>query len=540
MALAWALSTIDAGDREGARLTNYGEFRERFPAAWEVEIAEDTSWSCAHGVERWRHDCGCASGTHPGWRQTWRRPLRDALDWLRDRAADVFERAAAPLLEDPWAARDAYIDVVLDRSPERIRAFLAGHARATVDQGEVVRVLELMELQRNAMLMYTSCGWFFDELSGIETVQVLAYAARVAELAERIGGEAIEPELVDRLAVARSNLDRFGDGRGIWQQLVAPSRVGLAKVVAHHAVLAAITPESEPAGGAQRIYCYDVVPEGAQRSSRTGKARLVAGTVRCTSRITHESADLSFAALHLGEHNVVGGVRPWTGEAWRKVVAELDDAFDSADLLATQRAIDHHFAGSLVSLGSLFGRERDRALSRILETSLADAEAAFRTIYDEHAPLMRYLTRAGVPVPETFRDAASLVLRHRILAALRRDTPTYEEVRASIVEADQVKVDLDTPEIGYAAGQALHRMIDVFTGRDDPALLEQLAKMAEVAARMESPVDLWHAQNTCVALRERRLPEWGRREAAGDDHARRLIAAFARLCAAIHVYVEIP
>ena len=539
MALAWALASVDRTERDGVRLTNYGQFRERFPASWEVEIVENSSWSCAHGVERWRADCGCASGGHPGWRQTWRRPLRDALDWLRDRAADVFERAAAPLLDDPWAARDAYIDVVLDRSPERVRAFLAAHARATVDQGDVVRVLELMELQRHAMLMYTSCGWFFDELSGIETVQILAYAARVAELAERIGGEPVEPELVDRLAVARSNLERIGDGRGVWQQMVVPSRVDLPKVVAHHAVLAAITPELELATAAQRIYVYDVVPEGPPLARRTGKARLVGGTVRCTSRITHESADLGFVALHLGEHNVVGGVRPWAGEeAWRAIAAELSDAFGAADLLGTQRAIDRNFGGGVVSLGSLFGRERHRALARILQASLGDAEAAFRTIYDEHAPLMRYLTRAGVDVPETFRDAASLVLRHRILAALRKEPASYEEVRACIVEAEQVRVDLDTPEVGYAAGQALHRMIDVVSGSDDPGLLEQLARMAEVAGRMESPVDLWHAQNTCVALRERRLPEWRRRAAAGDDDAGRLAAAFARLCAAIHVYVE--
>ena len=539
MALAWALSTIEKGELPGVRLTNYGEFRDRFPATWEVEIVEDSSWSCAHGVERWRNDCGCASGGHPGWRQTWRRPLRDALDWLRDRAADVFERAAAPLLADPWAARDGYIDVVLDRSPDRLRAFLVTHARGTVDQGDVVRVLELMELGRQAMLMYTSCGWFFDELSGIETVQVLAYAARVCELAERIGGERIEPELVDRLAVARSNLERYSDGRGVWQQLVLPSRVDLAKVVAHHAVLAAIAPEPDVAMGPQRVYVYDVVPEGPQLAERAGKARLVAGTVRATSRITHETGDFGFAALHLGEHNVVGGVRPWPGiDAWRAITAELADGFGSADLLATQRAIDRDVGGNLVTLGSLFGRERDRALSRILEASLGDAESAFRTIYDDHAPLMRYLTRAGVTVPETFRDAASLVLRHRILAALRKDAPTFEEVKSCIVEAEQVHVDLDTPEVGYAAGQALHRMIDVFTGSDDAGLLEQLAKMAEVAARMESPVDLWHAQNTCVALRERRLPEWRRRAATGDETARRLTTAFARLCAAIHVYVE--
>jgi len=539
MALAWALETIDRGDRPGVRLTNYAEFRARFPATWEVEIVENSSWSCVHGVERWRADCGCSSGGHPGWQQAWRRPLRDALDWLRDRAGEVFEREGGRLLEDPWAARDAYIDVILARSPERIRQFLALHARRTtsgevsLDDPDVVRVLELLEMQRHAMLMYTSCGWFFDELSGIETVQVLAYAARVCELAEKAGGEPVEAGFVDRLAVARSNLERHADGRGVWTQLVRPQRVDLGKVVAHHAVMAAIGhPDSE------RIYSYAIAPiDIAIR--RAGKARLVAGTVRCTSEITRESAVLSFGALHLGEHNILGGVRSFDGDAaWTPVVRELTEAFDSADLLAAQRTVDRTFGDSTFSLASLFRRERDRALGEILDASLLDAENAFRRIYDEHAPLMRYLAKVGIPVPETFRDAAELVLRHRILAAMREPEPPYDEVRDCIHEADQVHADLDVPEVAYAAGEALHRMVDRFTASDDAELLEQLAKMSEVAARMESRVDLWHAQNTCVALRERRLPGWRQRAAGGDPIAQRLVAAFARLCAAIHVYVE--
>jgi hypothetical protein len=547
MALAWALTTIDRGDRPRVRLTNYAEFRARFPATWDVEIVENSSWSCAHGVERWRADCGCASGGHPGWRQTWRRPLRDALDWLADQAADIFERVGGALLDDPWAARDAYIDVVLDRGPERLLGFLAVHARRTLegttgaaalDDPDVVRALELLEMQRHAMLMYTSCGWFFDELSGIETVQVLAYAARVCELAERLGGAPLEPELVDRLSVARSNLERHRDGRAVWDQLVVPSRVDLKKVVAHYAVATAVEIDPDAATGDREVYCYAVDRRDAF-TRRTGKARLVAGTVRATSLITREAADLSFAVLHVGEHNVVGGVRPFPGDAaWRGVVDELSDAFLSADLLAAQRAVDRFFGPTLFTLGSLFGRERDRALGVILEASLREAELAFRRIYDEHAPLMRYLVKVAVPVPETFRDAAQLVLRHRVLEAMRRDAPSFEDVRGVIVEAAQVHADLDVPEVAYAAGEALHRMLDRFAGEGGATLLEQLARMAEIAARMDSRVELWHAQNTCVALRESRLGDWRQRAATGDRDAGRLVVAFARLCAAIHVYVE--
>jgi hypothetical protein len=516
MGLAWVLDTLDRGGRVGTRLTNYAAFRAAEPATWECEIVENSSWSCAHGVERWRSDCGCNSGGHAGWKQAWRAPLRAALDWLRGRADDVFERA----LDDGWAARDSYIDVVLDR----------GKALAHDS-----RTLELLEMQRNAMLMYTSCGWFFDELSGIETVQILRYAARVCELAERHGSGPLEPEFVERLAAARSNLERYRDGRGVWQECVAPSRVGLAKVAAHWACATVIAGHVEPAAP---VYSYDVVPRD-QELRRTGKAMLLTAVVECTSQVTRESAELAVAVLHLGEHNLSGGVQPFRdAAAWGAVVAELTDAFGSADLVAAQRAVDRFAGASSFSLGTLFGKERDRAISQILSTVLRDAESAFRSIYDEHAPLMRYLVKASITVPETFRDAGGLVLRHRILEALRRDAPTYDDVRAVMAEAAQVHVDLDVPEVAYAAGEALHRMLDRFANASDALLLEQLAMMAEIAARMESRVDLWHTQNTCVALRERRLPEWRRRGAAGDERAARLAAAFARLCAAVHVYVE--
>ena len=155
MALSYAMHWIEQGGR--AQLINYGEFLERFPPRWEAEIVDDTSWSCAHGVERWRSDCGC-NGGKPGWNQAWRGPLRAALDLLRDRTAPLAETLARDLLKDLWAARDAYVRVILDRSPSSEDRFLEQHATRTLSQDERTTVWELMELQRHAQLMYTSCG----------------------------------------------------------------------------------------------------------------------------------------------------------------------------------------------------------------------------------------------------------------------------------------------------------------------------------------------------------------------------------------------
>ena len=170
-------------------LTNYGQYLEDYPPTHEVEIFENSSWSCIHGIERWRSDCGCNSGGHPGWNQAWRAPLRAALDWLRDAVNPAYEQLAGRFLTDPWAARDDYIDIIVDRSPDRVSAFLSRHATRPLDSDDEITVLKLMELQRHAMLMYTSCGWFFDELSGIETVQVIQYAGRVLQLADQLFSE---------------------------------------------------------------------------------------------------------------------------------------------------------------------------------------------------------------------------------------------------------------------------------------------------------------------------------------------------------------
>jgi alpha-amylase/alpha-mannosidase (GH57 family) len=187
MALAWALQQAEQG-WNGTRLTNYAAFRARVPPTWEVTIADNTSWSCAHGTARWREDCGCNSGGNAGWNQRWRRPLRDTFDWLRDQAAAALDDVGPLLFRNPWAARDAYIAVLLERTPAARDRFLAAHASHDLDDTDRTRALSLMEMARHAMLMYTSCGWFFDDLAGIETVQCMRYAARVAELIEELGG----------------------------------------------------------------------------------------------------------------------------------------------------------------------------------------------------------------------------------------------------------------------------------------------------------------------------------------------------------------
>jgi len=531
MALAWALDSIDRGTTSGARLTNYGEFRALHPATWEVEIRDNTSWSCAHGVERWRSDCGCNGGAGVDWNQRWRRPLREALDWLRDRTGAVLDAHGPALFGDVWAARDAYVEVLLDEGARD--RFLATHAPGAASPADRVRALQLMELGRHAMAMFTSCGWFFDDLGGLETVQILQYAARVCELAEAVGGAPIEPDFVERLATARSNLEANGDGRAIWQRSVVPARVDLAKVVANHAAVVAVTGEEPAPVEGHQIEVHDLLRR------RTGRASLAMGAARCAASATGAASELAFAVIHLGDHQLLGGVARYPGAAaWSQRVDELGAAFAAADLLAVQRLIDREFAGATFSLGTLIGHDRDAVLATVLAATERGVEATYAELYDEHAPLIRYLIANQLPVPSPLALTADHVLRARLRLALDAPRPSITVVRAIIAEAGQVEAKLDTAEIAYAAGLALHRAIaQLAQDAHDPQSLEHLARLGEIAVRMKSPVDLWDAQNAAWQIRERQLPGWRVAAGQGSPADARRVTAFERLATAIKVRV---
>ncbi len=539
MALAWALSQVEQG-WHGTRLTNYAEFRIKVPATWECQLREDSSWSCAHGVERWREDCGCNSGGRPGWNQKWRKPLRDALDWLREQAYATLESAGG-LLKDPWAARDAYVHVLLGGEAAR-EEFLAAHAKAQLSPEDRVRVLSLMEMARHAMLMYTSCGWFFDDLSGIETVQCIQYAARVAELIATVRGTAVEPEFVERLALAHSNLADEGDGRRVWQQRVRPARIDPAKVCAHVAVHALVDAGGPQQAGADRhveeVDGFKVeFIDWLERKS--GRARMVAATVKVRSNLTEAATVMCFAGLHLGEQHVTGGVRtPPDPNEWAATRTELRDSLETGDVFAAQRAIDRHFPGAHLSLGALLPGSRERVIAAVLGDAIRSAERELAENYDLHAPLIRWLVGHELPVPESLHTIAEAALRRRVLQNLGADVASFAALRQQLIEAAEVKVSLDTPEIALAASEGLRRLIDSLASAPElePSALEIVARAAEVASRMKTPVDLWFAQNTTFRLLER-LPQLRVRAKTGDAVAGRSAAELERLARTLRLAV---
>ena len=306
MALASALHSL-AADPE-ITLTNYGEYLAMAPPTMEAQIRQTTSWSCAHGVERWRADCGCraTAGTH----QRWRAPLREALDWLRDSVDPLYEARAGQLLKDPWQARDDYASIVLGRTPSRTAEFLEAHARAPLDDAGRLEALRLLELQRNRLLMYTSCGWFFDELSRIEPVQLLKYAALVIQYARELGGGTLEEEFVRRLRAAPTNVPALPDGAGVYRRLVTPAAADLRRVVAHYAITSVLERYADVA----RVYAYEVTRLDEAGEAYQGTAARI-GHVRVAAAATGETRELTYAVIHFGGHDFTCGVCAWEDAA---------------------------------------------------------------------------------------------------------------------------------------------------------------------------------------------------------------------------------
>ena len=459
MALAYALDYIERNQL--AKVTNYGEFLEQHPPEFEAEIIERTSWSCAHGVGRWERDCGCSSGGHWGWNQQWRGPLREALDWLRDKAAFAYENLAKNLVKDPWEARNAYIRVVLDRTPEARADFLSDRALGTPTATDQVLLWKLLEMQRHAMLMYTSCGWFFDDLAGIETQQIIQYAGRVVELYERLTGQEIEDQFVDLLARAHSNEAAQGDGRAIYQHTVEATRVDLSKLAAHYAISSLFDNHPDKAD----IYAY-CVDRDSWTDLSSGRLRLVLGSATFTSKTTAERTRQIFAVLHFGDHNVTGGVGIDTGQArFADLQKSLSTAFERADIPELIRSIDKAFGGNTYTLQSLFRDEQRRVLREVLESTVEESETSFRRLYQQHAPLMRFLGTLKIPLPMVFQSTAGTALNGMLRRALsEKGGPIIdvERMKSILEEARSSGVVLDTTAHEYALRLRIEREADEF------------------------------------------------------------------------------
>jgi len=494
MALAYAVRLLEQD--KTVKLVNYGSFLAQFPPEHECEIEENTSWSCAHGVERWRSNCGCSSG-RPGWNQKWREPLRQALDALRDSIAPLTEQEGAKLFHDVWAARDAYIQVILDRNEEAENRFLEVHQQHPLSAEERVRALQLMEMQRHAQLMFTSCGWFFDDISGIETVQVIAYAARALQLAKELFGEraaALEPDFVARLAEAKSNVAGAGDGAQIYTNKIHPMERGLEQVAAHYAISSVFSSYAEET----ELFCYRV-----RRISydiyTSGRGRLALGRAHVASAITGKEQSFSFAVLHFGDQNItaaVKGYKPDDAAEFEAFAQQASEQVQKADFPDVIRLIDRHYGHVDYSLTSLFTDEQRRIVQLILNSTLWDIETSLTNIYEDHASLLHYLAQAGLPKPPALTLAAGFAINAGLRRALEGDPIDVAMLRSFLQLAKADQVPLETATLSYIADVRMKRaMVELQLSAGSLEMLERALVLARTLGEMPFDLNLWQAQN---------------------------------------------
>jgi alpha-amylase/alpha-mannosidase (GH57 family) len=498
MALAYALLLLDKD--KTVNLTNYGDFLQQFPPEAEAEVVDNSSWSCVHGVERWRSNCGC-NGGKAGFNQLWRAPSREALDQLRDQLALLTEEESKPLLLNVWDARDAYINVILDRSPDVVDEFFTKFQNPALGRpmtsDERVRVLEIMEMQRHTQLMYTSCGWFFDDISGIETVQVIAYAGRALQLARELFGEPvdeIERSFIKKLSEAKSNIPGAGDGAEIYKSNVLANTLGLEPIAAHYAISSVFSNYGEETD----LFCYRV-RRIAHTLTTSGRGKLALGHVEVESLITDKKREFIYAVLHFGDQNITAALKPYD-ESDAAPFARFSELaiknVQQADFPEVIRELDRYFGQVNYSLTSLFKDEQHRIVQLILNSTLQNIESALTTIYEDHASLMHYLSLAGLPKPPALALAASFAVNAGMRNILKAEPidPAVLKSYLDLAEADDVQLDAVT--LRYIADERMKQaMLDLQMSAGSIEPLDRALNLARLLLQLPFTQNLWQAQN---------------------------------------------
>ncbi len=495
MALSYVLK-IKAED-SGFQITNYGEFLEKFPPKCEVKIKQPSSWSCSHGVGRWKEDCGCSTGGKPGWNQKWRRPLRNAFDYLRDELAKVFEEHGAKYFNaNPWDVRNRYIDVVLNRKETNVLRFQRENFKPELSDIERVRAMELLEIQRQTMLMYTSCGWFFTELSGIETVQIMKYAARAMQLACRFTDKDFESNFLNILAEAKSNIPEYGTGKDIYERWVKPSVVTVKQLTC----LWAVSSLYEDFEDEEEVYCYTVNRLGYKRV-QCGAMTLVTGHIHVKSKTTLEKKDIMFALVQYAGGDFHCAIKEFSDDAeFNKIKTNLTRTFLSNSLTETIRALDEYFGKEYFTLKDIFIKERREIIKILLKDKLSKFADYYRQIYLDGRGTIFQLQALGMNIPNEFKLAAEYTLSQKFNELVSENHELFQDnsmqmERDILAEAKMLGITLDKSLSNEIYSRKLirniNRLINSFEKQQADVIMEIFSEIEQ----LELEIDLKEAQN---------------------------------------------
>ncbi len=495
MALAYVLQ-IKAKE-EGFTITNYGEYLDKCRSDYEVDIKQASSWSCFHGVGRWKEDCGCSTGGHPGWNQKWRKPLRDALDYLRDELAKLFETEGPKYFsKNCWDVRNNYIDVILDRSSLSVNKFHKENFLPDLSDEDKVKAMELLEIQRQAQLMYTSCGWFFSEISGIETVQIMKYAARAMQLAAVFTKKDFETRFTEILSEAKSNITEYGTGRDIFNNFVKPSIVTTKQV----ASLWAISSLYQDFEDEEDVYCYSITRNDYQKVQK-GNSNFVVGHIELRSRITLQKSNLMFALMQYSGGDFHCAIKEYSDDfEYNKMKNDLIKTFMLNPLTEIIRALDENFGKDYFTLKDIFIEERRKILQRLLKDKMEKFAQIYQDMYDEGKGSIYHMQTLGLAIPDEFKIAAEYALSRKFNELIADsngfvEPAVLQQAMDINFEAKSMGIKLDKQPSNNIFSKKIRQNINRLAYSFEIQQADVVLELFEYIEKLELEVDISEAQN---------------------------------------------
>ncbi|MBN2591049.1 MAG: DUF3536 domain-containing protein [Sedimentisphaerales bacterium] len=534
MALAYCLHYIKTNNL--AKITIYPEYLEKHPPTHEVQIAENTSWSCAHGIERWRSNCGCSGDKTLSGKQQWREPLRNSLDWLRDKLAENYEQNLAQYSSNPWQVRNEYIKVVNDRSEDNVNDFIkkvtnpsGSEQIAELDLPDKIKFLKLMESQRMSMLMFTSCGWFFDNMTGITTLQVLQYAARAMQLYHELTGTDLLDQFKEIIIKAPANILNITNGKEVYEQFVEPTRIDLNRVGAHIALSSIFMDSLEDE---QDIYCYTIKISDF-KDARAGFQKLATGRISIKSNIILEEHSVDFATLHLGAHNLFTAIESTRNEEeFQQIRNELETALYNGQTNDVMRQINVKFSRHSYTIWHLFKDEQRRLVYDLLKSTWDNAETSFRHIYEDNYSIMLMLRNMNMNLPKVLAAPAEFIINQDLFREIQDDNMNLGRLKELTDEAGRLDLQLDKETLRFEASAKINNLMETFESanidwvNDDIELLSTIESALKILKGIVPDMDLQLAQNILFTIGKEKYPQMKEKASQQNEEAAKWISLF--------------
>jgi hypothetical protein len=521
MALTHCINHIEANNL--AKITIPGEFLKQHTPQHEVIIFENSSWSCSHGIERWKSDCGCKTGNNFSGNQKWRAPLREAMDWLRDNLIKLFEKEISVFTSDPWEIRNNYIEIIHNRSVGNINKFISRHCLRELTNHEKIRLLKLLEIQRHTQLMYTSCGWFFDEISRIEPKQIMCYAACAMQIANEISGMNYESQFLEILKNAASNETEFENGASVYNKFVKPSISDLLRAGAHYAVSSLFKEYSEKID----YYCYTAESE-IYDLKEAGVQRLAVGKAKISSHITWDETNISFAILHLGGHNIIGGVRCFLDNTqFLKMKKDIDDAFRRSNITSVISLIKKHFGKNDYSLWHIFKDDQRNILNDLIKSAVKERETSFKHSFNQYYPIMQVMKEMSIPLPKAFQITTEFTLNTDIANLFKDKNIDLGKLQNLIDEIKRWSIDIDKETVNFIATNKINSLLGEFLEKtDDLKLLKNISEMMSILKPLSLDLQLWEAQNIYFSIIKKSYSKMSEKSKTGNNVAKEWLELF--------------